>query len=214
MKRSLSCVLAVLLSMTLTLPAAAISFDWGFVAGMNLSKMKFKGDQKANFGTDNRAGWYIGPKVGFATAIGIGLDASAQYSLRKLNIEGETENFHSIEIPVNLRYNIGLGKKAGVYVATGPQFGFGLGNLKWDNIFTSENNEEPAVFSKQNMNLTWNIGAGLRLLNHLEIGIGYNFALGKVGEAVWTEIGPNGESQDYRLKYRTNTFQVQLAYIF
>lgn len=204
----LSLVAAVLLTMTFAVQSFAQSFDFGIVAGINLSKVKFKGDYKDTFGTDSRTGWYFGPKVTFNTAFGLGIDAAAQYSLRKLNIEGETENYHSFEIPVNVRYNIGLGKKAGAYIATGPQFGFGMKNMKWRSVGEGTN------FSKENMSLTWNIGAGLRLLNHLEVGLGYNFALSKVGKAMWSKVGPNSESKDYELKYRTNTFQVQVAYIF
>lgn len=214
MKKIIPLCLAFLLTLFTVQPIAAQSFDWGIVAGLNLSKLKLSGSAKknfANFNSDNRAGWYFGPKIAFNTALGIGIDAAAQYSQRKLNCDyngvSETETYRTIEIPINLRYNIGFGKKAGVYIATGPQFGFALQNMKWSNLGSGDN------FDKSNMNTTWNIGAGLRLLNHLEIGVGYNFALGKIGKKV---IGDNltGESEDEQLEYKTNTFQVQIAYMF
>lgn len=204
--------------------AQAQSFSYGIVGGLNLTKLKYSGSAKENFSSDNRAGWYIGPKVEFNTALGIGIDAALEFSQRSLNITSEdlsaentvhgvvsnqsvTEKYRTIEIPINIRYNIGLGSKAGVYVSTGPQFGFALQNMKWKNLGSGTN------FSKENMNTTWNIGAGVRLLGHLEVGVGYNFALGKAGKAI---IGDNynGTSQDYELKYKTNTFQVQVAYLF
>lgn len=207
-------VAAVLLVMAATLTAQAQSFSYGITAGLNLSKLKLSGSAKSTLGSnissDNRAGWFIGPKVEFNTVIGLGLDAALEYSQRKLNITNdisktsESETYRTIEVPINLRYNIGFGKKLGVYIATGPQFGFALQNMKWGNLGTGNN------FSKNNMNTTWNVGAGVRVLSHLEAGIGYNFALGKIGKSYVTE----GTSDDYQLEYKTNTFQVQLTYLF
>ncbi len=196
----------LLLALGTVAPVSAQSFSWGVVAGFNLSKMKVSGNVSEageNFSSANRAGWYVGPKVAFNTVLGLGIDAALEYSQRDLEINNETEAYRTLEIPVNLRYNIGLGKSAGVYVATGPQFGFALQNMAWNQGVATN-------FSKNNMNTTWNVGAGLRLLKHLEVGLGYNFAIGKVGKAIVS----SGNSQDYELEYKTNTFQVQVAYMF
>jgi len=204
---------ALLLGVACTFTAQAQSFNWGFVAGMNLTKLKLSGSTKevaaANLKSSNKAGWYVGPKVTFNTPLGIGADAALEYSERTLDINDETEKYRTLEIPVNIHYNIGLGSKLGIYVATGPQFGFALQNMKWGNLGTGAN------FSKNNLNTTWNIGVGVRALDHLEVGIGYNFALGRAGKAIWEGVGGNaGASQDVQLEYKTNTFQVQVAYIF
>ena len=118
-----------------------------------------------------------------------------------------TNNYHSFEIPVNLRYSIGLGKLGSVYFATGPQFGFGIGNTKWTNY--------AGVFKKENMVTTWNLGAGLKVLGHVEVGVGYNFAFGKTGTTTVTKTDNLGNViglQD--MDFKTNTFQVQLTYVF
>ena len=213
MKKIATLCTAFLLMLVMAAPAAAQSLSWGVTAGLNLSKLKLSGDVPAsvnsNLSTDNKAGWYVGPKVTFNTMLGIGLDASLQYSERNLNIGGENEKYRTIEIPINLRYNIGLSSLASVYVATGPQFGFGLQNMKWENTLQGGN------FDKSNMTTTWNIGAGVRVLKHLEVGIGYNFALGNVGKTLFENVGGStGNSQDYQLEYKTNTFQAQLTYYF
>ncbi len=223
MKKAKTLCAALLLAMAGGLTAQAQSFSYGIVAGMNLTKLNLSGSAKENLSSDNKAGWYVGPKVAFNTVIGLGVDAALQYSERNLNITSDvseteatlersasqTKTYRTIEIPVNVRYNFGFGKKLGVYVATGPQFGFALQNMEWSNVGSGTN------FSKENMNTTWNIGAGVRLLNHLEIGVGYNMALGKAGKAIWEETsGTSAGSTDKELKYKTNTFQVQLAYMF
>lgn len=223
MKKIITLCFALFLSLAGTVTAQAQSFSYGVVAGYNLTKLKYYGSAKENFSSDNKSGFYIGPKVAFNTALGIGIDASLQYSQRKLYMEqayynndntvndcnSQSKTYRTIEIPINLRYNIGLGKIAGVFIYTGPQFGFALQNMKWDN-FGSGNN-----FSKENMNTTWNIGAGLRLLKHLEASVGYNFAMGKAGKAIFRNFGgETGNSQDYEIKYKTNSVQVQIAYMF
>ena len=221
MKKILSIITLCIVAVALALPAQAQSFSWGITGGLNMTKLKMYGSFKEasrDFQSDNKCGWYIGPKVEFNTVLGIGVDAALEYSQRDLNISttdvngmptSESEKYRTIEIPVNLRYNIGLGKLASVYVATGPQFGFALNNMKWGNIGSGDN------FSRSNLNTTWNIGAGVRLLKHLEVGVGYNFALGKAGKAMFQSVGGTvGSNQDYQLKYKTNTFQVQVAYLF
>lgn len=203
------------------LTAKAQKFSYGIVAGYDLTKVKYSGDMKNNFSSDNKSGWYVGPKIVFSTVMGLGVDASLQYSQRKLNITQEgyydgneilnnvsqSQTYRTIEIPINLRYSIGLGSSASVFAYTGPQFGFALQNMKFDKLGNN--------FSRENLNTTWNIGAGVRLLKHLEASVGYNFAIGKAGKAILNGVGVNeGESQDLELKYKTNTFQVQLAYMF
>lgn len=213
MKKITSLCIALLVALTCATKVQAQSFDWGIVAGFNLTKLHLSGDARHMpnyaFKSDNKAGWYVGPKIAFNTLIGVGVDAALQYSERDLDINGESEKYRTFEIPINLRYNIGLGKTAGIYLATGPQFGFALQNMRWSNLFTDSN------FDRSNMNMTWNVGAGVRLLGHLEIGVGYNFGIGKTGKAIFESLGGNaGDSRDWQLRYRTNTFQVQLAYLF
>ncbi|MGM9689102.1 MAG: outer membrane beta-barrel protein [Alloprevotella sp.] len=215
MKRITTLCAALLLLLATAVPAAAQSFSWGVTAGMNLTKLSLSGNVKQtayqNFSTDNKAGWYVGPKITFNTVIGLGVDASLQYSERNLSIDGESEKYRTVEIPLNLRYTLGMGSIASVYVATGPQFGFGLQNMSWENLLPGY----PSNFSKNNMTTTWNIGAGVRLLKHLEVGVAYNFALSGVGKTIFDySTGLGGASNDYQLRYKTNTFQVQAAYYF
>lgn len=212
MKRIYRMCIALLVALCSTAALHAQSFSYGITAGLNLTKLHLSGSAKgmpdANLSSDNKAGWFVGPKVEFNTLIGLGVDAALEYSERDLNIStgvgSQNKKYRTFEIPINVRYNVGLGKMAGIYVSTGPQFGFALQNMNWDKLVEGGN------FSRSNMNTTWNVGAGVRLLGHLEVGVGYNFALGKVGEM----LVPAGDSKDYELEYKSNTFQVQLTYLF
>lgn len=189
---------ALCLGLASAAPAAAQSLKLGVVAGMNLSKLNFNGGG-SNFDSENRYGWYIGPKLNIGLPLGFGLDVAAEYSQRRLNLDdNSSETLKSIEVPVNVRYNIGLGSIAALYVATGPQFGFNVGNKHWDFSDLGD------TFSVRRMNTSWNVGAGVRILSHLEVGVAYNIALSKYAKSLGAD--------DY--SFKANTFQVQLAYLF
>ena len=191
MKRSIFFLLVVL-SLCLSLPTAA-QVRLGVVGGLNLSKVSF--DQLPDCSSSNRTGWYLGPKVQLnIPVIGIGLDVAAEYSQRKLNNVDNSYTYRSLEIPLNLRYQLGI-SLAKVYVATGPQFGFQIGN----DIWKSGGKE----FKLKNSNTTWNVGAGVQLFNHLELGAVYNIAISKYAKSL------NGDGT-----IKANTWQIQAAYLF
>lgn len=196
MKKILLTLVAVL-SLAWAMPSQA-QIKFGVVGGLNLSKLSFS--DYPDLSSDNRCGWYIGPKVEFTVPIvGLGVDASLQYSQRKMNVgQSLYENsstYKSIEIPINLKYTIGLGSLAAIYASTGPQFGFNVGSKNW-----AEN------FRMKDANVTWNVGAGVKLLGHLEIGAGYNFAV--------TKFATGWNAHDQEASFKTNSWQVQVGYIF
>lgn len=80
MKKISTLCIALLLAFVGTVVAQAQSFSYGIVAGYNLTKLMYSGSAKENFSSDNKSGWFIGPKVEFNTVIGLGVDASLQYS--------------------------------------------------------------------------------------------------------------------------------------
>lgn len=202
--------LALLIAAAWSTPASAIDFDWGVTGGLNLTKLKAKDkDLKKVFSSDNQAGWFLGLKGHMSIAMGFGLDASLLYSQQKYQISVENTNAstyetsRSIEIPINLRYSIGLGSVASVFVTTGPQFDFNVGNKTFGN----------GMFERSNMTTSWNVGAGVKALDRVELGIGYNFALGKVGETILSNIGGSslvGSNDDFR----SNTFTLQATVYF
>ncbi len=207
MKKTLLALVAV---MVLSVGTAHAQLQWGLLVGTNLTKVNFSKDLEAaasNLKSKNMSGFYVGPKANFTLPIvGLGADAALVYSQKKLNAEAEgssSKTFRSIEIPVNIRYTYGFSSLAAVYVATGPQFGFNVGNRNWD--FSSvDAGLESVKFKKKSMNTSWNIGAGVKLINHLEIGLLYNIAISKYYKKA------AGEDYDFK----GNSFQIQAAYLF
>jgi hypothetical protein len=120
----------------------------------------------------------------------------------------ETETERSFSIPLNLRYNFGIGK-TGVFVGTGPQFDFALGSTKWNKAL----GQAADTFDKNNMSTSWNISAGAKILGKVELTAGYTFALGSIGKAlVGNALGSSivGGAADIK----RNMFQVNATYYF
>lgn len=159
----------------------------------------------------NQAGFFIGPTVKFTLpVVGLGIDAAALYDQRSAKLDGvdETLKQRSIQIPINVRYDFGLGSIAGIYFFAGPQFGFNVGD-KVTNIISNV-----VDWRLKDSNLSANVGLGLMLLNHLQISANYNIAFGTTGEFnVLTDVA--GRTWDTVTgKTKANAWQLSLAYYF
>lgn len=190
-------ILAVAVAM-LTATTAQAQIKLGLKGGLNVTNMSFSKDVAD---VDNQAGFFIGPTVKVTLPlVGLGVDVSALYDQRGAKPEGGGDAItqKNINIPVNVRYGIGLGSMASVYVAAGPQFGFNIGQKNYDGM------------SFKDSNLSLNLGAGVALLSHFEVGFTYNLALGKTGEFDYlTEAGNIATG-----KTRNNAWQISAAYYF
>lgn len=202
--------LAVVAVMMAALPAKA-QFGFGLRGGLNLTSLSLSTN---DLSSSNRAGFFIGPTVKFTVPIiGVGLDLSALYDQRNTGIEGETIIEKNVFVPINVRYQIGLGSAASVFIKAGPQFGWNVGGK------TFQLNKETIAgvkdtFKLKNSNMSLNIGLGATLLNHLELGITYNIALGKTGEVSYIDAAKAVGSEIVTTKTRTNCWQLNLAYYF
>ena len=193
MKKVLS-TLALMACIMMALPAQA-HLKFGLKGGLNISKVTFSA---SDINSDNRTGFFIGPMAEFTIpVIGVGIDAAALYTQSGAKVEYENEsydkNLKTIEIPVNLKYNFGLGSMAGVYVAAGPPFGFNVGSGHLGD------------YDIKDCNTTFNVGAGVKLISHLQIGVNYNFSINKVAKY---------EEEGKKYDMKKNTWQVSLAYLF
>lgn len=191
MKKIVS-VLMVAVALMMAAPAQAQLIKFGVKGGMNFSKLDF--DAK-NFGDvkDNSTGFFIGPMAEVTLPVlGLGIDGALMYSQRGSDDLKE----QGIEIPVNLKYTIGVGSILGIYLAAGPDFFF---NFKDIDIQGMEAKKTQVAL---------NLGAGVKLLKKLQVGINYQIPMGDSFE--WSDVGET--LTDFGAK--TKTFQVSLAYIF
>lgn len=195
----------MLMAVAFAMPSNA-QIKFGVQAGLNVSNVTVVDDFKGAI--ESRTGFFVGPTVKFTLPIvGLGIDASALYDQREGEVvEGnnkETLKAQSIQIPINLRYGIGLGSVAEVFAFAGPQFGFNIGsNKKFEDI--------KQEWTLKSSNLSANVGLGLTVLSKLQAKINYNFALGKTGEVTPLE----GAKQVFNGSAKINTWQISLAYFF
>ena len=209
-------ILTVLL---LTMSAVAkAQINFGVKGGLNVTDLSLN---KNVISSSNQMGFFIGPTIRFTLPIvGLGIDAAALYDERSSeliyderfsNMDGADQKIkeQSLQIPINLRYGIGLSSLASIYFFAGPQFGFSLGSKVTEII------DNGAEWRLDSSNLSGNIGAGLILMKHLQASVNYNFALGKTGEfevldAAGSALGFNGTKIDGKM----NAWQLSVTYYF
>lgn len=209
--RRIYTVLLVAFAAMLCLPAAA-QVKFGVKGGLDVTNLKFNHDL---YDKDNRTGFYIGPTMQFSL-IGFGFDASILYDQRSANlsseysiggpsIEDQGMTQKQIAIPINLRYTVGLGSLANVFLFAGPQFGFNVGGDK--------NLADGYDWKWKDSNFSVNVGLGFTVLNHLQLNANYNIVCGKTGDATRIDVGSYDKSVS-NLRARYNAWQVGLAYYF
>ncbi len=196
MKKLFTAILTVVAIMSATVASAKVQF--GLKGGLNVTNMSLNADELIS----NKAGFFVGPTVKFTVPIvGIGFDAAVVYDQRNADIDEYSLKQQSINIPINLRYNYGFSSLVGVYIAAGPQFGIGIGDK-------SISFEDYGSYDISDTNFSINVGAGVTLLNHLEVGFTYNIACGKTGELNVVDVATS------TFKGRSNAWQVSAAYYF
>lgn len=212
-------VSALAIALALTASASA-QVKLGLKGGLNVSKMSVSSDV---LNSDNRAGWFIGPTVKFSLPVtGLGIDVSALYDQKSTKVKdvgnsyGEkTISQKTIDIPINLRYGIGLGSEASFLIFAGPQFDFNVGdkNFSWTSSESYEN-----TFQLKKSMFSVNVGLGVSLLKHVQLTANYNIACSKTGEAtVWNTVQDLGEAvigEGTTKNGRTNSWQIAVAYFF
>ena len=191
----------VLLAAAFAMPSKA-QFSWGIQAGLNMSNVSVKeAAENAGEAIKSRTGFFVGPTVKFTLPIvGLGIDASALYDQREGKAGDETVKAQSIQIPINVRYGIGLGSIAEVFAFAGPQFGFKL---------SGDKNYGVADWTLKSSTFSANIGIGATVLSKLQAKLNFNIALGTTGEF---ESVNKTIQQVADAKF--NAWQVSLAYFF
>ena len=192
MKKVLN-VLMVAVVLMMAVPAQAQLIKFGVKGGMNFSKLDtdVRSWQDAK---ERSTGFFIGPMAEITLPImGLGVDGALMFSQRG---KGESKQ-QGIEIPVNLKYTIGLGSIAGIYFAAGPDFFF---NFKDDDSVLLDTTKSLVAV---------NLGAGLKLLKKLQLGINYQIPL--KDSYYYSNIVVDGNEEGGA---KTKTWQVSLAYIF
>lgn len=199
LKRMLFVVAVVLMGLS----ASAGGFRFGVKAGVALNNLHFSKDAINDLkDKDNQAGFTGGVMAEFTIpVVNLGVDASLMYVHRPA-IENENGKMKRdyIEIPVNFKYKVSLpfvGDLITPYAFTGPSFAFKTGKSEIKDFVKSKK-----------CDIAWNVGLGVELLKHVQVGASYGFGITKAVELMGANNQPAGI--DGKNRYWTIT----AAYLF
>lgn len=207
MKKFLSLMMLVAAMTFATTANAQIKF--GLKGGLNVTNMSLN---ESVFDASNKTGFFVGPMVKVTVPIvGLSFDAAALYDQKEAKVaafdgeDGEqtTMRQKSINIPVNVRYGIGLSSMANVFVFAGPQWGINVGDkdFKWN---------DNSSYSLKKSNFSVNVGLGVTLVSHLQVSANYNIACGKTADTTWK----TATDQIVKGNSKNNSWQIALGYWF
>lgn len=202
-------IIILLVAVGFAMPAQS-QVKFGLKGGLNLTNMTFS-ESGVKDAVKNKAGFFVGPTVKFTLpVVGLSLDASALYDQRSAkaseNNVSTTIKTQSIQVPINIRYGVGLSSIVNLFAFAGPQFGFNIGD-KHQTIV-----KDAMEWSLKSSNVSANFGIGATVLDHLQVTVNYNIPLGKTGEitvkdgadAAWKTITGG----------KANAWQISAGYFF
>ena len=206
MKRTISIILSFVAVMLAT-PVKA-QFDWGIKGGVNLGNndLTVLREKSTALDVSNYTGFFVGPKIeARIPVVGIGVETAVLYAHKGMTLtKNETFKQNYLQIPLNIKYTLGLGNVANIFIAAGPEFGFNVGetsilvnNIKTDKV-TNVTTGDITAYIAEKSTLSINLGMGFTLLKHIQIGVNYNMPWGKTGEFVYIEASEVENAENLR----------------
>lgn len=194
-------LLAVLLAMTWAAPGAAQA-RLGLRLGTTVNKMRF---DREVIDSDNRMGFTGGLLLDInLPVIGIGIEASAMYTHRNDCLVDEhnqslTFKRNYFDFPVYARYRLSLpvlDKVFAPYAFTGPCF----------SVLFHEGETSTRANSKTYV--SWDLGGGVDLFNHLRVSASYGIGISKAMQYV------NQESNHDKIVGKDSHWTINAAWLF
>ena len=204
MKKSI--ITMVVMAMFAVMPANAQGVAFGLKGGVNFTKMSIDDDAVKS---ESGVGFFIGPTLKIDILPFLGVQGSIMYEQANSKVDGEKIKRQSIIIPIDARVSFKFKEGAGIYLATGPQFGFNVGESEftWNDTSTYKN-----TFQMKKSMFNWNFGVGAMLSKHFELGVVYSLGISKTGE-LEAEID-KAKANNNELKPKSSTWQISASYFF
>lgn len=168
MKTTSKTLMALLLALTAMTATAQVRL--GVRGGITVGEMRFNRDLVSS---DNRVGYTGGLVLDFnIPVVGLGIEASAMYTHRNNRLSDGERVFkrHYIDIPVMARFVLPIPSLRHVFaplVYTGPCV----------SVLFDEN--APEGYDSRKTVLSWDVGAGADLFNHLRLTATYGIGISK-----------------------------------
>lgn len=225
-------IFTLFLALATTIQANA-QFFYGFKGGLNLVDNNITSINRSNvISPDRYKGFFIGPSAEYHFKEGgMSIELSSLFFQKGLTVMSE-ENIRerSVAFPISVKYGIGM-TNLSIFAQGGVQFNYNIGDV--ETLIKSQSISDPSVYEVRHFLLeknSWsiNLGAGLRLLQHLQLTANYNIPITRSG--AMTVVDNLDEAQagtlvdkattiedfDARVKYgfKTKTLQLALTYYF
>ena len=198
MKKLLFTTIAIIL---LALPSSA-QIKFGIQGGLNINKFSMDTDV---IKSSNQAGFYIGPTFLIGCPI-FDVEVAGIYDVRRGEVDGKSLTEQNVNVQANIRKGFDINDNSQIFVFAGPQYSF---NIDADGI--DEVSDCVKDWRWKNSDFSINLGGGVKI-NHVEIRVNYNSALGKTAEA---EFNPTIDSEGVHiLEPKSDAWQIGLTYYF
>lgn len=197
MKKLLLTTIAIIL---LVLPSSA-QVKFGIQGGLNINK--FVMDTKV-VESSNQAGFYVGPTFLIGCPV-FDIEVAGIYDVRRGEVDGKSVKEQNVNVQANIRKALDINDNSQIFIFAGPQCAF---NIDADDI--DEVSDCVKDWRWKNSDFSVNLGGGVKI-NHVEIRVTYNSALGKTAEA---EKIKDDLIERFKLKPKSNAWQIGLTYYF
>ena len=197
----------VVMAMFAVMPANAHGIAFGVKGGVNFTKMSIDDDAVKS---ESGVGFFIGPTLKIDFLPFLGIQGAVMYEQANSKVDGEKIKRQSIIVPIDLRVNLKLNEDAGIYLATGPQVAFNVGDKGFSlkNFRNGELLEEAKTYRLRDSNFSVNFGGGVYFSKHFEVGFTYNMAVGKTGEVRYMNL------EEELGKSHAHAWQIHATYFF
>lgn len=160
----------------------AVNAQFGIRGGLNLSN--FSSESAEGSGLKSKLGFNFGAVYGVsisnALVVRPGILFSMKGSKQEIEFFGQsikaTFNFNYLEIPINLKYNIG-GSGSGFFVEGGPYLGLLL-TAKGESNGVSEDFKDVT----NSLDFGLNLGVGYDVNSNIGVGVAYGLGLADISE--------------------------------
>ena len=196
----------VVMAMFAVMPASAQGIAFGVKGGVNITKMSI--DDEA-VKSESGVGFFVGPTLKLDILPFFGVQGSIFYEQANSKVAGEKIKRQSVIVPIDARVNLKLNEEAGIYLTTGPQFGFNVGE---DEFTWNESSSYKNTFQMKKSMFNWNFGIGAMLTKKIEVGAVYSLGISKTGE-LEDELN-KAKANNNELKPKSSTVQISATLFF
>lgn len=224
MRKTLSLIMVLFLVFAAESMAQGLHFG---VKGGVLGNKASVGGIREQFKEENLTGFQIGPMLQYQTGFyGFAFDFSLLYAQRGVKLTNTYNSrsaeikAQSIDIPIELKWEMGISPVFDLFLGVGPSFSFLIDKDNWGrelaHIAVDVLDKDLPSMSWRSTEVGLNLGGGVKLFNHLMLSCYYNIGL---TESCRYSFGNKHEVIDQIFdgdvfKSRNKYWQLSLAYVF